>query len=110
MSNDFQYDPFAKEGEAFRDPAGVTHIAALVGKGLVECLIGFCGTSLEGSRRAFDDDVDCMTCLVHVARSGQSNASDMFKAFDRQRLRPGVMLMSRETYETLVGDLAGILR
>lgn len=64
MSDDFQYEPFAEEGEAFRDPAGVTHVAALVG----DRLVGLCGASLGDGRRAFEDDVDCMTCIAGALR------------------------------------------
>lgn len=64
MSDDFQYEPLAKEGEAFRDSAGVTHVEALVG----EHLVGFCGASLEDGEQAFEDDIDCMTCIVERER------------------------------------------
>lgn len=52
MSDDFQHDPFAEEGEARRDPRGVTHVVA------------FCGASLGDSRQALEDDIDRMTCVA----------------------------------------------
>lgn len=57
-------EAYAEEGEVFWDPADVTHVSTLVG----ERLVGFCGASLGGSRRASEDDVDCMTCIAGALR------------------------------------------
>ena len=63
MADDFQCDAH-DEGDALRTSDGITHVTILSG----ERLVAFCGASVGVTRRAHDEDVDCMSCIVHRDR------------------------------------------